>query len=42
MAKTFKDSKKAKLNRAIDRSIEGPKKPKMKPYHRGTKIKDEY
>ena len=25
MAKTFKDSKKAKLNRAADRSIEGPK-----------------
>ena len=42
MAKTFKDNKKAKLNRATERSIEGSKKPKMKPYHRSTKIKDEY
>ena len=42
MAKTFKDSKKAKLNRAIDRSTEGPRTPKMQPYHRNTKIKDEY
>ena len=42
MAKTFKDNKKAKLDRATNRSIEGPKKPKMKPYHRSTKIKDEY
>ena len=42
MAKTFKDSKKAKLNHAIDRSVEGPRKPKMQPYHRSTKIKDEY
>lgn len=42
MAKTFKDSKKSKLDRTTNRSIEGPKKPKMKPYHRGTKIKDEY
>ena len=42
MAKTFKDNKKTKLNRAADRSIEGPQKPKMKPYHTSTKIKDEY
>ena len=42
MAKTFKDSKKAKLNRAIDRSTEGPRKPKMQPYQKKKKIKDEY
>lgn len=34
MAKTYKDSKEAKLMKAAKYQKEGPKKPKMTPYNR--------